>query len=96
MPKNLIGIQLYGDLEALPHKLREAADALWLAESEYPQHGGDRPGLTIAAWCLWNRDRSLLRRLHILKGLGVTALVVLPWLAATGLPVGCQSDARAQ
>jgi 4-amino-4-deoxy-L-arabinose transferase-like glycosyltransferase len=45
-------------------------------------------GLTIAAWCLWNRDRSLLRRLHILKGLGVTALVVLPWLAAITLETG--------
>ncbi len=42
-------------------------------------------GLTILAWCLWHRDRSLLRRLHILKGLGVTALVVLPWLAAITL-----------
>lgn len=39
-------------------------------------------GLTIAAWCLWHRDRALLRRLHILKGLGITALVVLPWLIA--------------
>ena len=45
-------------------------------------------GLTIAAWCLWHRDRSLLRRLHILKGLGVTALVVLPWLAAITLETG--------
>jgi len=39
-------------------------------------------GLTIAAWCLWHRDRALLRRLHVLKGLGITALVVLPWLVA--------------
>lgn len=45
-------------------------------------------GLTIAAWCLWHRDRALLRRLHILKGLGVTALVVLPWLAAITLKTG--------
>ncbi len=38
--------------------------------------------LTVAAWCLWHRDRALLRRLHVLKGLAVTALVVLPWLIA--------------
>ena len=41
--------------------------------------------LTIAAWCLWNRDRALLRRLHVLKGLAITALVVLPWLIAITL-----------
>lgn len=45
-------------------------------------------GLTIAAWCLWHRDRTLLRRLHVLKGLGVTALVVLPWLAAITAKTG--------
>lgn len=45
-------------------------------------------GLTIAAWCLWRRDRSLLRRLRFLPGLGVTALLVLPWLAAITAEVG--------
>lgn len=45
-------------------------------------------GLTIAAWCLWNRDRALLRRLHVLKGLGITALVVLPWLLAISVKTG--------
>lgn len=45
-------------------------------------------GLTVAAWCLWHRDRSLLRRLRILPGLGVTALLVLPWLIAITVKVG--------
>lgn len=44
--------------------------------------------LTIAAWCLWHRDRALLRRLHVLKGLGITALVVLPWLVAISVKTG--------
>ncbi|MEQ9334171.1 glycosyltransferase family 39 protein [Thalassobaculum sp.] len=41
--------------------------------------------LTVAAWCVWNRDRALLRRLHVVKGLAITALVVLPWLIAITL-----------
>lgn len=45
-------------------------------------------GLTIAAWCLWNRDRSLLRRLRFLPGIAVTVLPVLPWLAAITAKVG--------
>lgn len=44
--------------------------------------------LTVAAWCLWHRDRALLRRLHVLKGLGITALVVLPWLVAISVKTG--------
>lgn len=44
--------------------------------------------LTIAALCLWNRDRALLRRLRILPGLAVTAAIVLPWLVAITVKVG--------
>lgn len=44
--------------------------------------------LTIAVLCLWNRDRSLLRRLRILPGLALTAAIVLPWLVAITLKVG--------
>lgn len=45
-------------------------------------------GLTIAALCLWNRDRALLRRLRILPGLAVTAAIVLPWLVAITVKTG--------
>ncbi len=45
-------------------------------------------GATILAWCLWNRDRELLRRLHWLPGLVLTVAVVAPWLVAITLKVG--------
>ncbi len=44
--------------------------------------------LTVAALCLWRRDRVLLRRLRILPGLGVVALMVLPWLIAITVKAG--------
>lgn len=44
--------------------------------------------LTIAALCLWSRDRALLRRLRILPGLAVTAAIVLPWLLAITVRTG--------
>lgn len=45
-------------------------------------------GLTIAALCLWSRDRTLLLRLRILPGLALTAAIVLPWLVAITVKVG--------
>ncbi len=33
-----------------------SANLLWLAESEYPRHDKDRPGLTIAAWAQYVLD----------------------------------------
>ncbi|MDF1793263.1 MAG: glycosyltransferase family 39 protein [Thalassobaculaceae bacterium] len=45
-------------------------------------------GTTILAWCLWNRDRELLRRLYWLPGLALTVAVVAPWLVAITLKVG--------
>ncbi|SDF94676.1 4-amino-4-deoxy-L-arabinose transferase [Thalassobaculum litoreum DSM 18839] len=45
-------------------------------------------GTTIAAWCLWNRDRELLRRLYWLPGVALTLAVVAPWVVAITLKVG--------
>lgn len=45
-------------------------------------------GTTIAAWCLWNRDRDLLRRLYWLPGLALSIAVVAPWVAAITMKVG--------
>ncbi len=44
--------------------------------------------LTVAALCLWRRDRVLLSRLRILPGLAVVALMVLPWLIAITVKTG--------
>lgn len=45
-------------------------------------------GTTIAAWCLWNRDRELLRRMVWLPGVALTLAVVAPWLVAITMKVG--------
>lgn len=45
-------------------------------------------GLTIAALCVWRRDRVLLRRLRVLPGIGLTLALVLPWLIAISWKVG--------
>ena len=37
---------------------------------------------TILGLCLWRRDASVLKRLHLLKGLLVAAVIGLPWLVA--------------
>ena len=45
-------------------------------------------GTTIAAWCLWNRDRELLRRMYWLPGVALTLAVVAPWVIAISMKVG--------
>lgn len=45
-------------------------------------------GTTILAWCLWNRDRELLRRLYWLPGVALTVAVVAPWVVAITMKVG--------
>ncbi len=45
-------------------------------------------GTTIAAWCLWNRDRELLRRLYWLPGIALSVAVVAPWVIAISMKVG--------
>lgn len=45
-------------------------------------------GTTILAWCLWNRDRELLRRLYWLPGVALTLAVIAPWIVAISMKVG--------
>ena len=45
-------------------------------------------GTTVLAWSLWHRDWTLVRRLHVLPGLLLTAAVVAPWLVAITMKVG--------
>lgn len=45
-------------------------------------------GTTILAWCLWNRDRELLRRLYWLPGVALTMAVIAPWILAISMKVG--------
>ncbi len=45
-------------------------------------------GTTIAAWCLWNRDRELLRRMYWLPGIALSLAVVAPWVIAITMKVG--------
>lgn len=45
-------------------------------------------GTTILAWCLWNRDRELLRRLYWLPGVALTMAVIAPWIVAISMKVG--------
>ena len=45
-------------------------------------------GTTIAAWCLWNRDRELLKRMYWLPGIALSLAVVAPWVIAITMKVG--------
>ena len=44
--------------------------------------------LVLAAFLAWQRDFGVLRRVHILAGLGITLLLVAPWYLAAGLKGG--------
>ncbi len=44
--------------------------------------------LVLAAFLVWQRDFGVLRRVHILAGLGITLLLVAPWYIAAGLKGG--------
>ena len=44
--------------------------------------------LLLAAFLAWQRDFKVLRRTHILAGLGITLLVVGPWYVAAGIRGG--------
>ncbi len=54
-----------------------AANVLWLAESEYPPHDADRPGLTVAAWAQYVLDN------YATVAEAVTALQAEPFTLVT-------------
>jgi 4-amino-4-deoxy-L-arabinose transferase-like glycosyltransferase len=44
--------------------------------------------LLLVAFLIWQRDLRVLRRTHILAGLGLTLLIVAPWYVAAGIKGG--------
>ena len=44
--------------------------------------------LLLVVFLLWQRDFKVLRRTHILVGLGITLLIVAPWYVAAGMKGG--------